>query len=59
MKQKKREGGVVEFVKYFKRGLTSKGKSRLWSGWEAKKRQKESGITHGEGGVIDGQVDTG
>lgn len=40
----------------FKRGLTSKeGKSRLWSGWEAKRER----IHSRRGCVIDGQVDTG
>ena len=40
----KRKGGDVEFNKViFKRGLSSKeGKGRLWSGWEAKKKKKET-----------------
>jgi hypothetical protein len=38
--QRRKKSGGVEFVDYFfKSGLTSKeGKSRLWSGWEAKRK---------------------
>lgn len=54
-KREKREGCGI---RQKERIDIQRGKSRLWSGWEAPKNKIQ--ITHGGGWcVIDGQVDTG